>query len=174
MSLPASSPDCIVDRASLPSCSDLSKHRAWAIQPLLFDLALFCFPAVAALRTQRLHQPPTKLAYHRSPEAVISENDSMAVQRGDYGSSTFTKGLFLAGCLASGPLQYALITAHPLVLFGIPPLPTGGLVHVLGYSFQRLPLLTALMPAVLSIKQVLWISCWCRERMTISRLVCYA
>ena len=96
----------------------------------------------------------------------MPSNEPFGIQRGDYRPSFHTKGLFIIGRLISGPLQYALIKAHPLASFGVPPPPSGGLIHVFGHNHPRLPLLTACMPFALALKHTLWLTSTGREHMS--------
>lgn len=95
------------------------------------------------------------------------EIDPLTIQRGDYSSSLLPKSLFIIGRLATGPIQYAILKAHPLGYFGVPPPPTGGFIHILGHTLPRLPFFTALMPTVLSAKHSFWVSTYCNEHMTL-------
>ena len=99
----------------------------------------------------------------------MPESDPLTIQRGDYGRNLLPIALFTLGRALTGPAQYALITAHPLSGFGIPPPPTGSpAITLLNHTLPRLPFLTALMPTVLSAKHVFWLLVLCRERMTVN------
>lgn len=100
-------------------------------------------------------------------DILMSQNDPLAMQRGDYGRYIPATFFFTVGRALTGPVQYLLIKAHPLARFGIPPPPTDGVISVLGhYTLPRLPFLTALMPGLLSAKHILWLNLLCREKMT--------
>lgn len=98
--------------------------------------------------------------------SMAEKQDPLAVQRGDYGRNNLATILFVLGRFASGPIQYALIRARPLSYFDVPHPPTGGLIHLFGNDLPRIPFLVALMPGGLSVKQNIWLTCYCRERMT--------
>lgn len=97
---------------------------------------------------------------------MAEKQDPFSIQRGDYGRNYLATTIFVLGRFATGPIQYALLKAHPLSRFGIPSPPTGGFIHVLGHPLPKMPLLVALMPGVLSVKNNIWQTCYCRERMT--------
>lgn len=98
---------------------------------------------------------------------MAAKPDPLSMQRGDYGTNLAPTLLFIAGRAITGPIQYYLITKHPLSVFGVPPPPTGSPpIHLFGRIFPRLPFLTALMPGVLSLKHIFWLSFLIRERVT--------
>ncbi|KIW16551.1 hypothetical protein PV08_03739 [Exophiala spinifera] len=94
------------------------------------------------------------------------QNEPMGIQRGVYGRNWFWNILFSIGRALTGPVQYLLIGAHPLGRFGIPPPPTGGLITLLGHTMPRYQVLAALMPAFLSVKQIIWINVLAREKLS--------
>jgi protein-S-isoprenylcysteine O-methyltransferase Ste14 len=97
----------------------------------------------------------------------MSASDAPSIQRGDYGRNFAPTFYFALGRAITGPMQYFLITAHPLSILGLRPPPTGSPpITLLGHTFPRLPFLAALMPGVLSLKHVIWLSFLMRERMT--------
>lgn len=97
---------------------------------------------------------------------MAEKQDPFGIQRGDYRRNNLATVLFVLGRFAAGPIQYALLKAHPLSHFGVPPPPTGGFIHILGHNFPKMPFLVALMPGILGIKNNIWLTCYCRERMT--------
>lgn len=96
----------------------------------------------------------------------MPENDPLSVQRGDYGRNLLPTLLFVLGRVLSGPMQYFIITAHPLSYLGVPPPPTGGLVTVFGYEVQQFPLIISSLTVLLSSKHIFWQLYLCHERMT--------
>ena len=114
-----------------------------------------------------------------------NQNDPLSIQRGDYASSSLPATLlFTLGRALSGPLQYYIITHHPLqALFtSLPPVPTGGvpitlslpvsMAGLLGLNptqtFARFPFMCAtMMPGLAVIKQLIWLHLLMRERMTL-------
>jgi protein-S-isoprenylcysteine O-methyltransferase Ste14 len=122
-------------------------------------------------RTTRSHPLVTSfntVLFPLSPFFVnMAETSGPSIQRGDYRRSKAPILIFSIGRAITGPLQYLLITAHPLSALGIRPPPTGSPpITILGHSFPRLPFLTALMPGVLSLKHLIWLNFLMRERMT--------
>ncbi|EXJ56194.1 hypothetical protein A1O7_09125 [Cladophialophora yegresii CBS 114405] len=98
----------------------------------------------------------------------MSKPDPLGVQRGDYATNVASNIIFTIGRAFTGPAQYLLIASHPLSRFGVPLPPSGRPpIALFGRTFPRLPLMTALMPGVLSIKYVLWANLMMRERMTL-------
>ncbi|KAF2648918.1 hypothetical protein K491DRAFT_684290 [Lophiostoma macrostomum CBS 122681] len=93
-------------------------------------------------------------------------NDTLSVQRSQYGGPWFPKVIFILGRLATGPIQYAILSQHPLQRFGIPAPPSGGFITLRGLDLPRLPLIAVLMPTVLSLKHSLWASMMMSESMT--------
>lgn len=75
--------------------------------------------------------------------------------------------LFVLGRAVSGPMQYFLITSHPLSYFGIPPPPAGGVIPFLGYDIQKFPLIISLLTVFLSSKHNFWQLFLCQERMSL-------
>lgn len=97
----------------------------------------------------------------------MPKEDPLEVKRGDYGRNIFPNLIFTVGRAISGPLQYLLISAHPLSRFDVPPPPTGfPPITILGHTFPRLPFLMACLPAVVLAKHILWVNFISRERMT--------
>ena len=95
------------------------------------------------------------------------KNDPLGVQRGDYSKTgPLAKFIFTTGRLATGPVQWAILSYLPLTrLLGTPPPPSGGSITVFGHTFARLPFLTALMPGLHSLKHVTWALTMSNERM---------
>lgn len=95
------------------------------------------------------------------------KNDPVGVQRGDYGFNIGSQLLFAAGRLATGPLQYYIVTSLPFSRFGMPPPPTGGIINIGGHTIPRLWFYTALMPTILSSRHALWALTMSKERITL-------
>ncbi|KAF2000131.1 hypothetical protein P154DRAFT_576462 [Amniculicola lignicola CBS 123094] len=100
--------------------------------------------------------------------AEKKETDPMSMQRGDYTYNPRASLFFSLGRALTGPIQYYLITRHPLgTLFGVASPPMGfPPITLLGHTLPRLPFLIALMPGVLSAKHILWANFMMAERMT--------
>ena len=99
----------------------------------------------------------------------------MAIQRGIYSRGLSpTKAILAAFKILTPPLQYLLITSHPLSRFNFPPPPSGGTLTIppvtqlgLGpFTLPKYPLMMSLMPAVLASKHIYWLTHYCNEPFT--------
>jgi protein-S-isoprenylcysteine O-methyltransferase Ste14 len=93
--------------------------------------------------------------------------DPLSIQRGNYNRSLPGPLLLGLGRIVSIPLQYWILTAHPLSRFGIPRPPTDGILD-LPFAGPQPQLSTIFlgMTATLILKQNAWIWGYCNERIT--------
>ena len=128
-------------------------------------------------RSEATTKPRSSSSVPASP-GQASASDPLAVQRGVYSSDLSGGKLLLAAFRAiAGPLQWLIITSHPLSYFGVPDPPTGtgdaasvSFLKNLGLDHSRLPTLSvlmALMPTILGLKHIIWVIFLGREKMTV-------